>query len=149
MSEVIMQQGEQVVARDQIYALEQQIAAAPQVEMPVTHHFSHGVYGRELFIPAGTVLTGKIHKFESMNVLLSGEIAVLTADGTVKHVKPGYVEVAPPGMKRIGYAITDTRWLTIHGTHERDVGEIEKEFIAQDEQEFLEFCKQQKLLEGE
>lgn len=135
------------ITRVKVTELEDVLRTLPPADMPVTHHFSHGVYGRELFIPAGTVLTGKIHKFSSMNVLLSGEIAVLTQDGTVKRVTQGYVEIAPPGMKRVGYAITDTRWLTVHGTHETDLAAIEEEFIAQDEQEFLSFCQTQLLKE--
>lgn len=132
----------------QLVELEAMLRQMPPADMPVTNHFSHGVYGRELFIPAGTVLTGKIHKFSCMNVLLSGEIAVLTNDG-VKRVTAGFVEVSPPGTKRVGYAITDTRWLTIHGTHEKDVAQIEQEFIAQDEHEFIAFCAQQLQIKGE
>jgi len=134
--------------RAQVAEIEAIIREAPQTEMPVTNYFSEGVYGREIFIPAGTVLVGKIHKFSSLNVLISGEIGVLTNDG-VKRVSPPFVEVSPPGTKRIAYAITDTRWLTVHGTHETDVTKIEHHFIAQDEQEFLEFCESQKLLQGE
>ena len=132
----------------QLAAVEAIIREAPQTEMPVTNYFSEGVYGRELFIPAGTVLVGKIHKFSSLNVLVSGDIGVLTNDG-VRRISPPFVEVSPPGTKRIAYAITDTRWLTVHGTHETDVAKIEQHFIAQDEQEFLEFCKSQQLLQGE
>lgn len=124
------------------YAFEAQLRALPPADMPVTEYFSHGVYARELFIPAGTALTGKVHKFDNLNILLEGEIAVMTADGTVKRLGPGFVEVAPPGMKRVAVAITDTRWMTVHGTHERDVAKIEAEFVAQDEQEYLAHARQ-------
>ena len=135
--------------RARVFALEQAIRdELPPVDMPVAHHFSHGVYGRELRIPAGTVLTGKIHKFDSLNVLLEGELLVLTDQG-VKHVKAGHLEVSPRGTKRAAYALTDTRWLTVHGTHKTDVDDIEAEFIAQTEQEFLAFCDTQLKLKGE
>ncbi|QGZ42717.1 hypothetical protein IP92_05750 [Pseudoduganella flava] len=135
-------------SRAQVSAVEAHLRQMPQVEMPTTDHFSEGVYGREIFIPAGTIIVGKIHKYESLNVLLSGEIAVLTNDG-MRRLTPPFIEVSPPGTKRIAYALTDVRWLTVHGTHERDVAVIEQQFIAQDEQEFLAFCEQQKLLKGE
>lgn len=145
MNELIELGGE--VDRGKVAQLEAHLRAMPQVEMPVTHyHFHHG-YGRELFIPAGTVLTGKIHKFTNLNVLLSGEIAVLLADGTVKRAGPGHVEVAPAGMKRVGYALTDTRWLTVHGTEETDLEKIEAEVIAQDEHAYIAHVQAQ-LLEG-
>jgi quercetin dioxygenase-like cupin family protein len=134
--------------RDRVFALEQAIQSDLEpVEMPTLDHFSHGVYARELTIPAGTVLTGKIHKFENLNVLLEGELLVLTDQG-VQHVRAGQVIVSPPGTKRAAYALTNTRWLTVHGTHKTDVDEIESEFIAQDEAEFLSFCAGQLQIEG-
>lgn len=134
--------------RDRVRALEQAIRAElPPVDMPVEHHFSHGVYGRELRIPAGTVLTGHIHKLDNMNVLLEGEMLVLTDQGP-KHVRAGHVEVSPPGTKRAALTLTDCRWLTVHGTHETDVDVIEEKFIAHTEQEYQAFCKQLEM-EGE
>lgn len=135
-------------SHDLVVALERDMLAngLPLFEPPVTNHFSHGVYGREVFIPAGCTLTGKIHKFSNMNILLEGEMLVLTPTG-VRHVTAGYVEVAPPGSKRAGHALTDCRWLNVHGTHETDVDLIEAEFIAQTEQDYLTFCAEQLKLE--
>ncbi len=134
--------------RAQVFALEQSMREMPPVEMPVTNHFSHGVYGREIFIPAGSVLTGHIHKHTNMNVLLEGDMSVLTEDG-MQRVGAGFVVVSPPGTKRAAYAHTDCRWLTVHGTRETDVGVIEREFIVHTEQEYLAFCETQQLLTGE
>lgn len=134
----------------QAAALEQAIRAElPLVEGEVVNHFSHGVYGRELRIPAGSVIVGHIHKFENMNVMLEGDMIVVTEQGP-QRVGPGFMIVSPPGTKRVAYAVTDCRWLTIHGTHETDVDKIEQQFIAHNEQEFLAFCaEQQQLLKGE
>lgn len=136
------------LSRDRVVALENAILneGLPLFDPPITNHFSEGVYGREMFMPAGTVLTGKIHKFSNMNVLLEGEVLVSTDKG-IEHVKAGFMIVAPAGAKRVFYALTDARWLTIHGTHKTDVSEIEAEFIAQDEQEFVAFCNDQLKLE--
>ncbi|MEH6435772.1 hypothetical protein [Massilia sp. DD77] len=133
----------------QAAALEQAIRnELPLLDGEVVNHFSHGVYGRELRIPAGSVVVGHIHKFENMNVLLEGEMSVVTEEG-VKRVGPGFLIVSPPGTKRAAYAHTDCRWLTVHGTHETDVDKIEQQFIAHNEQDYLAFCaEQQQLLEG-
>lgn len=116
-------------------------------ELPVKHHFSHGVYGREMFIPKGTIVTGKIHKYQQLNVLLVGDLSVMTEDG-VKRVKPPFVVVSPPGTKRVAYAHEDSLWLTVHSTYKTDVDAIEAEFVAQDEKEYLEFVEQTKQLEN-
>lgn len=110
------------------------------IDLPVFHHFAKGVYGRELFIPKGTVLTGKIHKHANLNVLVCGDLSVLTEAGIVR-VRPPFITVSPAGTKRIAYAHEDSIWLTVHGTDETDVGRIEEQFIAQSEAEYLDFCR--------
>lgn len=133
----------------QAFALEQAIRAeCPLIEGEVVHHHSYGVYGRELRVPADSTIVGHIHKFENMNVLLEGEMSVMTDDG-IKRVGPGFLIVSPPGTKRTAYAHTACRWLTVHGTHETDIDAIEREFIVHTEQEYLAFCETQQLLKGE
>ena len=56
-----------------------------------------------------------------------------------KEVSAPFIVVSPPGTKRIALALEDCVWITVHGTHEKDVELIEKEFIAQDEKDYLEF----------
>ena len=43
---------------------------------PLKHTFSDGIYVREIFIPQGMLLTGKIHKHKHPNFLLKGEVMV-------------------------------------------------------------------------
>ena len=114
--------------REQLAALEARISECPQTEMPVTHHFADGVYGRELFIPAGTVLTGKTHRFATMNLLMHGEITVSTPDGMRRLTAPA-IFTSVPGCKKAGYAHTDTIWVNIHPTKLRDLAAIESKFI--------------------
>lgn len=119
-----------------------------QTELPIKHHFSKGVYARELFIPAGAALSGEIHKYSNLNILVKGKIAVGTDKANIKIVEAPFVVVSPPGTKRIAYAIEDCIWITIHGTEETNIDLIKKEFIAESEQEYLDFTidKQLKLI---
>jgi len=125
--------------RDKIFALESLMREQPQVSLPVFHHFSHGVYARELHIPAGVMLTGEIHKLENLNILSKGEMSVMTEKGMLR-VQAPFTVVSPPGTKRIAYAHTDCVWTTIHGTFEKDLKIIEQYFIAKSEQEYLDYC---------
>lgn len=120
------------------------------VEIPVHHHFANrgtqrGAYGREIFIPKGTLLTGEIHKYEQLNVMLEGDISVLTEMGIVRLDYPAVI-VSPPGTKRIAYAHANTRWLTVHATENADLKLIEAECIAKTEEEFQAFLDEQRLL---
>jgi hypothetical protein len=117
--------------RNQIATLETRIKELPQLEIRETHHFSKGVYAREIFIPKGTLLVGKIHRHENLNICSQGDASVLSTDGAAR-VKAPCTLVSQPGAKRVIYAHEDTVWTTIHGTDLRDLTEIENEFIAKD-----------------
>jgi hypothetical protein len=125
--------------------IEARMKEEPQVEIPVFHHFSYGVYAREIHIPAGTLLTGDIHKFENLNILSKGDISVMTETGVVR-VQAPFTIVSPPGTKRIALAHTDCMWITVHGTFERNVDKIENKFICKTDEEYLEHCKRLELL---
>lgn len=128
--------------------IEAELRRGELLDLPLTHYFSHKVYAREMFIPAGTVVTGKIHKHENLNVMLSGELSVLTAGGIVR-VRAPFIIVSPPGTRRVAYAHEDTRWLTVHGTSEQDLDKIEDEFVAQTLTEYRAFCAALKDKRGE
>ena len=131
--------------RDKVNAIEALMAQQPQVDLKVDHYFSEGVYARALEIPAGIQLTGKIHKFEQLNILAKGKMKVLVGD-FYKTVEAPFIVVSPPGTKRIAIALEDCVWITVHGTHETDLELIEKTFIAQSEQDYLDSDKQLRLL---
>lgn len=146
--------------RTMIMGLEAVIFAMPEhmtaKDFDTKHHFSPGIYMRELFIPKGTVLTGKIHKTEHLNILSQGHLTVWTEDG-MKTLKASTVIKSDKGMKRVGYAHEDTVWITVHH-NPSDEQEIEKvedrlfattfdevfgpEYQKQIEQEVAKLCQQ-------
>jgi hypothetical protein len=131
---------EQLEMRGQIVALETAMRAMPehQIEIKTTHYFAGGVYAREIFIPKGTTLTGKIHKFEHLNVVSQGDLSVWTDEG-MKRVRAPAVIISKPGIKRAGFAHEDTVWTTFHATDETDPDVIEKKVVTETYEEFLAF----------
>lgn len=121
-----------------ILAFEEFARQQPQIDLKVNNYFSHGVYARELHIPAGVILTGEIHKFSNLNILTKGRIKVSVGD-EVELIEAPHVIVSPPGTKRIAKAMTDCVWVTIHGTFETNVDKIKEYFIADNYQDWLEF----------
>jgi hypothetical protein len=77
------------------------------------HHFAPGIYAREIVIPAGVVLTGKIHRTAHINVVSKGRIVVATDEGEREIAAP-FTFVAPAGTKRAGFALEETVWTTFH-----------------------------------
>jgi len=98
---------------------------------PLKHTFSDGIYVREIFIPAGMFIVGKIHKHDHPNFLLSGEVTVVTEDG-IEDLKGPLSIISKAGTKRALYAVTDLVWVTVHAnpTNTEDLNELEKEIIA-------------------
>jgi len=138
---------EPAVTRGKILALEAEVAKLAQVEMPLRHFFANGVYARELTIPAGTVVVGKIHKYAQINILSKGDISIATEQG-VRRVQAPHTVVSPPGTKRVGYAHTETVWTTISRTDETDLELIEKELIAESFENYELFCREAMRLKG-
>jgi hypothetical protein len=104
----------------------------------VIHHFSPGVYAREVRIPKGTVLTGKIHKTEHL-CILNGDIEIASQDGKGRFT--GYLTfLSKPGVKRIGYAHEDTVFTTIHAIEGTDISELEKALVVDTFEQYENYC---------
>lgn len=110
-----------------------------QTELRVEHKFSFGVYARTLYIPKGAMFTGQIHKYENLNILLKGKLQVSIND-EIELIEAPFTYIAPPNSKRIFYSLEESIWMTVIGTHQKDIDKIESEFTAVTEQEYLEFC---------
>lgn len=108
--------------------------------------FGNGVYMRQVFLPAGSMAAGRIHKRPCWNVLLLGEIEVATEDGVRLMVAPSVFE-SPAGIKRAVRAISDTIWLTVHAYdgEERD-GDTMADLLTVPSYELLESHSPQDLL---
>lgn len=115
--------------RGKIDQLEALMLREPQVEIEPVHYFAHGLYAREITIKAGTLLTGKVHRTEHLNIVSKGRIVVWTEDG-MREVSAPFTMISRPGTKRVGYALEDTVWTTIHATEETDLVKLEAALIA-------------------
>jgi len=91
----------------------------PQVDCPVTNHFSDGLYARELFIPKGVTIVGATHKTKHLMMVASGECMM-----GEKYVKAPFITETQPGTKRAIHAINDTIIITFHVTEETDIEKI-------------------------
>lgn len=142
--------------RKNIMMLEAKMRQRPDVIIgdsplfPLKHNFADGVYVREIFIPKGSLIVGKIHKHSHPNFLMKGDVSVLTEEGP-KRLKAPLSMISPAGTKRVVYAHEDTVWITIHVTNKKNLKKIEKEIIAKNyaelpgaENKILDFVNQVK-----
>ena len=126
--------------RDIIQAVEGNISELPGAMFgdcfPLKHTFADGVYVREIFIPQGALIVGKIHRHSHPNFLLSGDVSVLTEEG-VKRMQGPVSMISPAGTKRVVYAHSDSVWVTVHATDETDLEKIEDVVIAKEYTDLL------------
>jgi hypothetical protein len=113
--------------------LEQKLLAHPQVECPVTHHFGGGIYLREMFAPAGTLVLGHEHVGDHMCILLKGKMRILTPDGdAVKEIAAPLIFTASAGRK-LAIALEDTVFINVFPTEETDPEKCEAIFVKKSE----------------
>lgn len=118
-------------------------------ECEVRHIFAPGVYAREMTIPKGIVIIGKIHKHRHVNIISKGSAEVMTEFGKI-HIEAPYTFVSEVGTKRAVLALDDVVWTTIHPTNETDLAKIEDEVIAKSYDEIVSLgCDVVQKLEGE
>lgn len=105
-------------------------------EGTLVHHFTPGLYARELRIGGGVLSATKIHKYAHVVVLSQGKVSVMSEDGPVTFEAPRTF-ITKAGTKRIVYHHTPVVWTTIHTLpdhtrlySEADLDEIEAYLIA-------------------
>mgnify|MGYP003132011356 CR=1 FL=1 len=119
---------EKTVNRDQIIdVFESRMSKMSQVEMPVKHIFTPGLYVREIQAKAGTILTSKIHKYEHPFVLSKGKLRIY--DSEIIELEAPFTGVTPAGTRRLIKILEDVIWTTFHVTDKTTVEEVEKDII--------------------
>lgn len=120
-----------------------EIQKLEQTPIHTRHLFPKDLYVREIFIPKGTVLIGRIHRSEYVEIVFCGEVDIYTEDG-IKTVKAPATFVTKPGRKRMGLTLEDTLWTSVHPnpTNETNLEKLDAELLAEtlDDVERLAGC---------
>lgn len=125
-----MQGGDAVQSRlgsaawQEIDRAEEVMRKFPQQEMPLRHVFTPGLYTREITMPAGTLLTSRIHLFEHPFVISKGAVSVWSDEHGWERFQAPYLGITKPGTRRVLYIHEETVWTTFHVTNETDPDKI-------------------------
>lgn len=138
MSDTMTLPDAMAIVRQHIGRAEARIAALPESwhgdteRCPLRHSFGDQTYMREIFIPRGTILTGKIHRQTHPYFLLTGEALVITEHDGAVYMQAPLAGISQAGVKRFIYAVTDLWWVTIHYNEDntRDLAVLESRLIA-------------------
>lgn len=132
------------VIRQRILHAERAMLADPErydpecKAFPVRHFRAPGMIARQMLLPKGGEIVGKIHKHAHLNQISYGHVCVITEDGP-KEIKGAHTFTSTPGTKRYVLALEDTLWTTFHlnpnnldPENEDQMKQFENEIIAKD-----------------
>lgn len=111
--------------RTKIWRIKEWVETLEQVEMETIHTFVNESYARQIFIPKGTLLVGKIHKTDHIILISKGDVSVLSEYG-VERYNAEYCPVtftSPKWIMRVIYAHEDTYWTNLHQVVKREMTE--------------------------
>ena len=121
---------------ENIPALEKIMLGHDQVDCPVIHRFSPGIYIREVSLPAGAIAIGHYQKTRHLNVFLQGMVTMFNDDGSRTDLEAPMMFTGEPGRK-VGYIHENVVWLNIYPTDETDIETLESMYLDKSEA-FLE-----------
>jgi len=117
---------------EKVQALLDSILANPQSQFQpeLRHFFAPGVYAREMFMPAGTCVIGKVHLKDHLLVVL-GDVTVYSPEGLQRY--EGYHTIECQAGTQRTLLAHDATWVTtFHGNpgDERDIAKLEARNVA-------------------
>jgi hypothetical protein len=110
----------------------------PIIDCPLVHRFTEGLYVREIFMPAGSLITSKIHKTQHQYFILKGSVSVWIDEGEEIFLEAPYIGITQPGTRRVLYVWEDCIWATSHPNPDNEtLEEIEERIIEKHDNPLL------------
>lgn len=135
-------------ANDAIDALEAALQNRfDKIECPLNHTFLPGVYVREIFMPAGSKVTSKIHKERHVYFVMKGSANVWIDGIGWRLVEAPHYGITEAGTRRVLDIVEDCYWITVHSNPNdtEDLYEIEERIIEKHENELLNNISSQQI----
>jgi len=94
----------------------------------IIHHFSDGLYAKEMRVEAGQAILKHTHDFSHLSILAKGKVAVLKGEEIEVIEAPACIEIKA-GLTHGVKAIEDCVWYCIHATDEKDSSKVDEVLI--------------------
>lgn len=97
------------------------------------HHFSDGLYAKEIHVPEGMMVIQHKHTFSHLSVLAKGKVVVLI-DGEEPQVitAPACLDIKADTVHGIK-ALENVVWFCIHATDEKDPAKVDEVIIKKED----------------
>jgi hypothetical protein len=136
---IVHRQVGDLTQRERVVALEQAILVTPGAEAGETpagctlrHFYAPGMYAREITIPAGVVVTGRIHRHSHVNTISRGIAHVVSEFGSFVYDATDSTQtfVSEAGTKRAVFAQETVVWTTYHPTGVSEIIDDPERLVA-------------------
>jgi len=97
----------------------------------IIHHFSDGLYAKEVRVPKGSFLVKHVHPFSHLSILAKGSVRLTDGEeGFILHA-PACINIKANQVHSI-VSLEDCVWFCIHATEETDANNIDKVLIEKE-----------------
>ena len=101
-----------------------------EFDLGIQHHFSDGLYAKQMRIPKDCRAYSHKHSFSHLSLLATGSVIVTTDDTQTIHHAPACINIKA-GVNHEIYALEDATWFCIHATQETDEAKVDQVLIGE------------------
>lgn len=101
---------------------------AIDIDLKIQHHFSDGLYARQMVLPAGHFAVTHAHQYDHLSILASGAVTVVVDGVECCYRAPAVITILA-GQQHYIEAEEDTVWFCIHATDEQDPSSLDEVLI--------------------
>ncbi len=98
------------------------------IDLMIKHHFSNGLYAKEMHLPAGHFAVSHRHEYDHISMLASGHARVETSGDSVEYDAPAFIMIRAHVEHTIT-ALDDVTWFCVHETDETNAENIDEVLI--------------------
>ena len=100
--------------KERLDALELELRKMEQVDCPLLHVFTPGLYTRQIFMPAGTLIVSKEHRLKHPFIISKGTAYVKNKSDEWEKLEAPYIGTTEPGTRRVLLITESCIWSTFH-----------------------------------
>lgn len=95
------------------------------IDLGVVHHFSAGLYAKQMLLPAKHYAVSHAHAYDHLSILAKGDVTVEVEGVRTEYKAPACINILA-GFHHTITAHEDSVWFCIHATDETDVDNIDE-----------------------
>jgi len=102
-----------------------------EVDLGTIHHFSSGVYAKQMMLPKGYFALSHAHNYDHLSILATGKVIVKTDEKAIQYTAPACITIHK-GEHHSITALEDATWFCIHATEETNPDKVDEVLIMKE-----------------